>query len=451
MAIRTRMPDHPTASDPEPGRRGLPLRRFAGGWRTTPGKLRAARAVLVSICVVGGVAGVYGARARVDATTEIDRRTGPLSAAAINVYRSLAAADAIVATESLLPTEADRTVAREAFSKEIQDAAASLAHASSLVGDQGLTADRIASISSQLPVYTGLVGQARALGGTRASDALKEASGLMQSTILRRAEALQRSESGHLDAQYRRAGSLPVAALASAGLGLVALGAVQLLLFRRTRRILNLGLALSSAFVVGSLLWSGFAFSISHDHLESSRRHSQSVTDALGLARIAALQARANEVLALVVTGDVTSYDADFSARAQLLARDDGAGGVGGAVGAARQIVGDGPSRAQVERAVEATRSWFRAHTEVQNLRTSGRRAEAIASTISREAGAGGAFTRLDGILTAAVEAEDSAFGREIRRADSALAFLLVGTGLSSLAAAAAAVWGIGQRLEDYR
>ena len=451
MAIRTRMPDHPTASGPAPGRRRVPLRRFAGGWRTTPGKLRAARTVLVCLCVAAGAVGVYGARSRVDATTEIERRTGPLSGAAISVYRSLAAADAIVAPQSLLATEADRAVARDAYNKEIQAAANSLAHASSLVADQGLTADRIASITAQLPVYTGLIGQAGALGGSRGSDALKEASALMQSTILRRAEALQRSESGHLDAQYRRAGSLPVAALAFSGLGLVALGAVQLLLFRRTRRILNLGLALASAFVLGSLLWSGFAFSISRDHLESSRRHSQSVTDALGLARIAALQARANEVLALVVTGDVTSYDTDFSARAQLLARDDGGGGVGGALGAARQLVADGPSRAQVETAVEATRSWFRAHTEVQNLRTSGRRAEAIASTISRDGGAGGAFNRLDGILTAAVEAEDSAFGREIRRADKALDFLVVGIGLLALAAVAAAVWGIGKRLEDYR
>ncbi|MDQ3640939.1 MAG: hypothetical protein M3450_05590 [Actinomycetota bacterium] len=394
--------------------------------------------------------GVYGARARVDATTEIDRRTGPLSAAAINVYRSLAAADAIVAPESLLPTEADRVLAREAYDKEIHDAANSLAHASSLVADQGLTADRIASITSQLPVYTGLVGQARALGGARGSDALKEASALMQSTILRRAEALQRSESGHLDAQYRRARSLPVAALTFSSLGLVALGAAQLLLFRRTRRILNVGLALSSAFVVGVLLWSSFAFSISHAHLESSQRHSQSVTDALGLARIAALQARANEVLALVVTGDVTSYETDFSARAQLLARDDGAGGVGGALGAARQLVPEGPSRAQLESAVATTRSWFRAHTEVQKLRTAGRRAEAIASTISRDGGAGGDFNRLDRILTEAVEAEDNAFRRDIRRADRALAGLVVGTGLLSVAAAAAAVWGIGQRLEDY-
>jgi hypothetical protein len=49
------------------------------------------------------------------------------------------------------------------------------------------------------------------------------------------------------------------------------------------------------------------------------------------------------------------------------------------------------------------------------------------------------------------VQAQDRAFGRDVRLADGAFAGLVLGVGLLALVAAAAALWGVGQRLEEYR
>ena len=425
-------------------------RRLAGNWRTTPGRLRAARALLLALCLAAGAVGVYSARARVNATTEIDRRSGPLSAATIDVYRSLAAADAAVAAEFLSRgAGADRTEARQDYDEAMRDAAVSLADAGRLVGEEGVTAEAIAALGAWLPVYTELLGRARALDVPGGLAPLGEASALMQTSILRQAETLQRSEARRLDAEYRRAGALPTTALAACLLTLVALAAVQLALFRRSRRILNVGLVASSALVVGALAWSAMALSVSRDHLDSSRRHSKSVTDALGVAQIAALQARAYEMLGLAT--DTSAYEDDYLAKTQVLSRD---GGAGGALGAALQLVPDNESWELVKRAVRETSSWEAAHRQVITLGKEGHRAQAVGSAIDREAhpsGSAAAFDRLGGTLAGAVEAEDDAFARDIRRADGALVGLVFGTGALALAAAAAAAWGIGRRLEEYR
>lgn len=448
MALTTQTTDPDRVVSMAPVRRSA--RRLAGNLRTTPGRLRAARALLLALCLVAGAVGVYSARARVDATTEIDRRAGRLSADTIDVYRSLAAADAAVAAEFLsIDARADDREARQAYDDAIREAAESLANAGGLVGEEGLTAKGIADITSRLPVYTELVGRARARGVPAGLDSLREASALMQTSILRQAETLQRSEARRLDAEYRRAGALPTTALTACLLTLVALAGVQLALFRRTRRILNVGLVASSALIIGALVWSAIALSVSRDHLDSSRRHSESVTDALGVAQIAALQARANEMLGLAT--DTSAYEADFWAKTQVLSRDEG---VGGALGAARHLVPDLEGRQLVERAVGETRSWEAAHRRVEALRKDGRRAQAVASAIDRKgdpAGSAAAFEKLNGTLANAVKADDDAFARDIRRADGALAGLVFGTGALALAAAAAAAWGIGRRLEEYR
>jgi hypothetical protein len=106
----------------------------------------------------------------------------------------------------------------------------------------------------------------------------------------------------------------------------------------------------------------------------------------------------------------------------------------------------------RVEAVVAATRAWLAAHRQVTALREAGRKSEAVASaTGGGPAGAGAAFTQVDELLGAAVQAQDRAFGRDVRLADGAFAGLVLGVGLLALVAAAAALWGVGQRLEEYR
>lgn len=416
----------------------------------TPTKLRVGRAGLVLLCLLSGAANVYGARDRQDTTNEIDSRTEPLTADSIEVYRSLAAADATVASQ-FVPGGLTPVVARQRYDEDIARAAASLASAGAQAGGKDLSADRIADITVQLPVYTGLVEQARARQSLNSPDAgeyLRTASARLQSTILRQAEALQRDQSERLDDQYQRARSVPRPALALGLMSMAALLFVQVLVFRKTKRVFNVGLVASTGAVAIALLWLVVALSGAQHHLERSHRHNQTVTDALGLAQIATLQARASELLGLVAP-DATTYETDFLDRTQRLARNDGAGG---ALGAARQFASGPASRARVSQALAQTRAWLSAHKDIQGLKDAGRLSEAVASAVdATRPGAGSAFNQLDRTLAQSVAAERSVFRSEIDRVQARLTGLDPGLTFLALASAAGVVLGLGQRIAEYR
>lgn len=137
---------------------------------------------------------------------------------------------------------------------------------------------------------------------------------LSQSTVLRWARqnridrgelagtptALQRYESQNLNEQYARARAVPQGLLALGIVTLAGLASMQFFLARKTRRLFNVGLLAATAAVTIGCVWWTLAVRASNEDLERSRRHSQSVTDALGQAQIAAFQARPNEMLALI-------------------------------------------------------------------------------------------------------------------------------------------------------
>lgn len=421
--------------------------RLIRSWDKTPGRLQAARVLLVLVCLVAGVVATYSAYRRVESVDLIANRAQPLNAAAVEAYRSLADADATVAREFLLPEE-EQEAARLGYREAIERAAANLAGAGTLVGEEGLSLERITDIAEQLPVYAEQVGVARAGDDL---EELREASALMQSTILRQTEALQRDESERLNEQYRQVATLPGAAIAVALVSLVALGLVQAVLFRRTNRVLNIGLLAATALIMGTFVWWTVAVSASRPELRSSQRRSQSITAALGPAQIAARQARASELLAALAPDPATD-DRNFRAKMQIVSRQDGdQAGVGGALGAARRLASDPAALEQVDEAVAETGAWLQAYERVRE-RAETDPGTAIDLVLNTQAGgAATAFEALERTLSTAIDEQGRAFTRDIDQARGALGGLVVGTGVLALLAAAAASWGIGRRLEEYR
>ena len=414
---------------------------------TTPGRLRLARGLLVVLLLGTAALGADAARARGDIARDIQTRTEPVGTAAIEAYRYLAAADAAAVAE-FLPGSPSSPEDLARYDDSITRAAAGLASAGIQSGGRGLDADRISDLVAALPVYTALVERARTAQRTGATGSaeMQQASGLLQSTLLRRAQALQRDQSSRLADQHRQAVAVPRPLLVSGGVSLVGLLVVQLLLFRRTRRVLNVGLVATTVAVLAAATWWIAAASASQDHLARSRRHSEAATEALGQAQIAARQARASEILALVADpAAAPAYDQEFAARADRLARNDGAGG---ALGAARRLASDPAARDLVETSVRQARVWMATHRLVQQRSTSGQRDEAVALAVGEGART---FDDLDATLSRAVAGERAALRREMDAARRALGGLAVGTGLLGLVAAAATARGIGTRLEEYR
>lgn len=425
------------------------VERPVGSGSTTPGQLRIVRRVLVLVLLVAGFVGSYSATVYTDATREIADRVGPLSTDATELYRSLADADATVA-EEFLSGGADPAAVRARYVENITRAEAILGRAATQAGDDSVATDRIADISTQLPTYTGLVEQARANNrqGLPVGVAyLRAVSKLMQSTILPAAEQLQRGEAKRLDNEYERAGSIPVLALLLCAISLAGLVWAQVMLFRRTKRVFNVGLLASTLAVLGALAWWTVANTYYHSYLGNSQRHSQSVTDALGLAQIAALQARTSESFTLVARDGGATGERNFSAQKQHLARADGAGG---ALGAARTLASDDEGRMLVETALVETGTYLAAYEKVRELNVAGKHAEAVASAVGPDAPSAAAFGKLDTALAEAVKYERAEFTDDLNQARRWLVGLLIGTVLLGLTAVLGVVWGIRQRLKEY-
>lgn len=410
---------------------------------TTTEKLRLLQIVLIVACVVCGAVAAGAVQLRIAATRQIQVRTEPLSADAVDVYRALADADAAVA-QGFLQEGAESSTLMAHYERRIADAAASLTRAATLSPRNSLTADRITDIAVQLPVYTGLVERARGQTNPRRIATLGDASSLMQSTILRRAEAFQRTESQRLDTEYRRAAAAPWLAIAAGATSVLALLGAQLMLTRRCRRLVNVGILAAGAVVVGLGSWWTLALSASDGHLADSHRHSQAVSDALGPAQIAARQARASEILALVADNPGADKE-DYPARMQRLSRANGAGG---ALGAARRLIPDQAGGKRVADTVADAREWLVIHDQIDLLHEAGNYKQAVNLALGS---AETAWADIDRRLAEAVEIERRAFGTDVRQAEDALAGLVPGTVALMVAAAGAAAFGVGQRLKEYR
>ncbi len=439
----------PAGQLPDRGRPHRRIDRLLADWNTTPGKLRLTRIVLVVGIVLAGVVGVVTANNRVENTRDIAERLEPLNANVTTLYQSLADADATVAA-GFLSGGVEPNEMRARYDRDILTATASLAQAGTQAGEEPVTAQRIGDITGQLPVYTGLVERARAnnrqdmaIGATY----LRNASELMREVILPAAAELQRRQASRLNDAYHQAGAVPVVALAACAASLAGLIWVQVFLCRRTQRVLNIGLVLASAAVLTGLVWWTVAGMASAGSLARALGHSRSVSDALGPAQIAALQARAVESLGLI-TRDGAS-EPDFDARMQQLARN---GGAGGALGAAMQFAADPQGRALVQAAIGDASGYAAAHDEVRRLDDAGDYTKAVDAAVNtQQASAAAAFDRLAAALQAAVGYQRDAFGRDIDRARDWLNGLPTGIGTLALIAAVGVALGVRQRLEEYR
>ena len=431
-------------------RRRRHIDRMITDWDTTPGRIRVTMVVLVLGVLLSGGIGAYAADARAEAARDIEERIEPLNADVTTLYQSLAAADATV-TSGFLSGTLEPSDVRARYDGQIADATARLAQAGAQADADRVTADRIADIAAQLPVYTGLIERARAnnrQGYPLGLAYLRSASELMQSSILPEALELQRTQADKLDDAYPRAEAVPVVALAACAVSLAGLVWAQLFLFRRTHRVFNIGLVAATGTVLVGLLWWTVTGVQSAGYLQESSGHSQPVSDALGPAQIAALQARATESLTLVAR-DGGATENDFDAQMLLLARDEGAGG---ALGAARRLATDQEGRALVETAIGEAVGYREAHEEVRQLDADGEYGRAVAAALRPDPASGlTTFDRLESALTDAVEYEREEFQSDINRAQGWLTGLAVGIGALALAAAVGVVLGVRSRLEEYR
>jgi hypothetical protein len=410
--------------------------------RRTPGRLGLAMAVLIVLGLATGLAGAIGVRQRIDLINGATARNGELTVAAQRLYRALSDADATAAS-AFLAGGVEPAAMRERYQADIADAAAALAIVSGgrAGGAEGDAA--VAKIAAQLPVYTGLVETARVynrqgvpIGGAY----LREASGLMRSSLLPAAQSLYEAVSKELDDARDSAGAFPWFAIF---LGLVTIGAliaVQRYLTRRTNRVFNVGLLAATGAAVVMVIWLAVSAVLAAGRLDASRDEGSAQVARLAGARIAALQARADEAHTLVARGNGAAFEEDYvkvMPQVTELLVLDGA---------------DATTQAAARAATAEAQKWLAAHKELRALDEGGQYGNAVNAAIGTEpTSTASIFNKLDEQLAGAIQHNGERFDREVDGAAGALAAADIGVGLLAVLLILGATLGIQRRLAEYR
>ncbi|MEN3303910.1 MAG: hypothetical protein V7603_112 [Micromonosporaceae bacterium] len=423
---------------------GPTLRRRTSAWAgSTPGRLTALMALVVSLGLLVGVAGVLGTVHRAGLVDAVRTRSGPLTVSAQQLYRSLSDADATAAA-AFLSSGVEPAALRDRYQSDIAAASAALTQAA---GASDSDQDAVRQIAGALPVYTALVETARAYNRMNlplGAAYLREASGLMRERLLPAAQRLYQSRTGRLATDRGAAAGLPWVAALLVLLSLGALVVGQVYLVRRTHRLVNLGLATATLAALALLVWLVVSWAGAASALHAGQREGSAQVELMSQGRIHALQARADEALTLVAHGSGGGFENDFATEFDRLTGD---------LNQARRGAGDAAVRGALQDALDKAAAWKAAHTKVRTADDGGRYSDAVTLAVgtSDQAGAAASFNALDADLARSIGVANAAFDMDAARAGDSLSGTGVGFLLLTLVLLAGVVAGFQQRIGEYR
>lgn len=437
VATGTSLAPRPGSSPPAGGFAPLdtPGRRPGSGG---PRRIAVIGLILIVVTLISATIAAIAMSRRVSDLDGMLGRTEPLATAAEDLYAALSQADASAAS-AFLSGGLESPAERDAYDAAIANAAGALATAASGVSNDRADQQALAQLATQLPVYTGLVDTARAnnrLGLPVGAAYLREASGLMRTTLLPAAQTLYASQAAAVGSTQNSAGAFPWWQIALGALILLAILIGQSLLARTTRRRLNLGLLVALAATLGWVIWLGASGAAVSRHLADSRDQGSQPLGDLAQARILAQQARTDETLYLIARGSGDKNETDFkthsTALQQLLSGTAATGDAATATAAAQ---------------TQATQ-WIATHQSIFDKSTSGDYPTAVSTGIGTSATQ---FRALDASLQQAISDVRQTLRDDADAADSALNGLVAGiVALAAIAAIATAI-GLWPRLREYQ
>ncbi|MBK1784914.1 hypothetical protein [Prauserella cavernicola] len=430
---------------------GNAIRNITKSAATTPGRFSLIATGLIVLSLLVGLLGTVSVQNRANTIDDLIDHREPLAAAAQEVFRSLSDADATAAS-AFLSTGSEPPELRERYELDIAKAGVALARAASDSGGSE-AARQVEILSQQMPVYTGLVETARSnnrQGFPAGAAYLREASELMRAKILPAAQELYEIDTERLVEEQDDAAGVPwLIALLVLGL-LGALIAAQIHLKRKTNRVFNVGLVVATVAVGIAVLWTAVAITVQSVLVGSGSGDGTEQSDLLVRARIAALQARADETLTLVARGGGEAYQEEFDELFGQLAGPDGNSGLLAEAASSTEGL---DSAGHVDSAITHATAWREAHEQVRELDGTGDYDAAVALAIdaSDEQSAAAAFNRLDQELAAAIESGRQVFVDDTTNGSRALTLLAPGFAVLAVIAALGTTLGFRDRLREYR
>jgi hypothetical protein len=443
--------------------RGVPAakaasRRFRLDLSKTPGRLRLLLGILVLLSLAWGALAAFTVNQYSSAASNLVAVREPLSLDARQIYHDLSDANDTAAT-AFLAGGLEPTTTRQRYLTDIQAAGTLIETASAQGGATlGGASKDLATLSTDLPIYTGEVEMARAdnrQGFPLGAAYLREASSLMNLTLLPAADDMYAAENASLTATSAQATGLPfVIATIAVGLGIViAVAWVSRWLRRRTHRVLNAGLLLAGAVAVIALAWLAFAYSGARGDLLTAQSRGSAPAEALAKADITALQAHADESITLIDNGgdqngaDEKAYQREKSALGP---------GPGTLLTAAETAATGSQASGGATAAVRDAQAWYAAHVNLRKLDNNANHTAAVGSALGSGPGSGPgdartAYTNLSGDFVTGIAAGQATFAVNASAGADAFAGLEPGVIAAALVMAVGCAWGLSRRLAEYR
>ena len=283
--------------------------------RTSPGRLMAMTTILVIAIVAAGGALTYASSTRQDQLNNLVKNTEPLSNAAQRLYGSLSVADS-TATIGFLEGGVGSQSEDERYNTAIQTASTALVEAGAGANsDDHEVLQLLAVVNQRLPIYTGLIAQARTNnreGNPIGASYLTEASAIMQNSIIPAASRLYTITSDRVRHHARsltRPMWFPASGLLAA---IILLVIAQLWLAALTNRRLNGGLLFATVAMTIALFWLAISSIVIVAVGNADFNRASDPLHELTASRISAQKARTDEAL-MLVRRSADQSSADFS------------------------------------------------------------------------------------------------------------------------------------------
>jgi hypothetical protein len=410
-------------------------------------RLRLFAAGCAGLTVLVGLLGLLATSSRYTSTSVAWEATEPLMVDAQSIDTLLSDADT-TAAGSFLKGQIEPAASRTRYLDDITDASGVLASTTQQVGDDASVSAPLRTMTVDLPTYTALVQTAtfnqRQGNYPLAAAYMAEANNLMRSQILPAAARVYGTEHGHLTAEQHRASGpwLVAVTMLLIVVTLVALVLLQRWMSRHFHRTLNVAVALATLVMTVIGVWFAVAVVAQGVAVDRAAAIGSGPVTTYTQARIDALDMRADDELTLLSRDSVSSYQADEASTVAGLRRL-----------LASASVGASPDeRTRLAEAQRALADYQVAHDQIRRTDTGGDLIGAVA-----EASAPGpthlpaASSQLDRALAGDIAYSQQSFDRSMTGAAADVGILRWGVLLLSLLAAALAVFGVRERLAEYR
>ena len=398
----------------------------------TPGRMRALLILAAVVAVLFGAAAAQGFRQSEGALQRAEENTAQLVRIQA-IHTNLVSANAN-ATNAFLVGGLEPPAQRQQFVDSMSTAAKLISEAATA---QPADQEALGALNATLLTYQGLIEQARAnnrQGLPIGSQYLKDASASLQTDSLPLVNALVEANEERVSTEFNAVSQgsvwLYLAGLAT----LIVLGLTLYWLARKTHRYLNVPIAAAAVLVLLTMLVGGTSLASASGAAEDTRGDAYADTLALSRARIAAYDAKSNESLTLIARGSGAAFEEAWKKSSGTV--DD-------------QIAASGTNSPGLTSLWSAYKS---VHVAIRKSDDDGNWDQAVDKAI----GSGGqtsnaAFTTFDkqsGASLNAVSDLTQANLADARNGLPPIAWLGLPIGI---AAALLIVWGMSQRLEEYR